>query len=102
MSATFQFEVEPPIAGDLFAGLTRRFGNQRALEILDAPWLEIGAIRRGMLNDGRARNPAFVLSPAQYDSAAAGLWITRVDRDGQTTVTRVDPDGRATVARIPP
>jgi hypothetical protein len=46
----------------------------------------IAGRRRAMLAEGRARDPDFVLSKAEYDTAAEGNWTVRVDGAGQFTV----------------
>jgi hypothetical protein len=73
--------------------LCRWFPDQ-AREILEATEVVIATKRRAMLADGRARDPDFVLSKAEYDAAAEGDWIVRVDRTGQFTVEHTEGAAR--------
>jgi hypothetical protein len=83
-----RYIVHPPIEGDMQAGLIKRFGRQRAIDILESHLVEIAALRRAMWAEGRAADPNFILSSKAYDAAAAGDWLVLVDVDGTTTVKR--------------
>lgn len=74
--------------------IARLYGSARAREILDAPHAVIAAKRRALIAEGRARDPNFVLSKADYDAAADGIWTVLIDAAGQLTVNwRADADG---------
>jgi hypothetical protein len=66
--------------------LYRFFGSERARAILEAPDVVIAGRRRAMLAEGKARDPDFVLSAAEYAAAVDGIWTVRVGGAGQFTV----------------
>ena len=45
--------------------------------------------RRAMLAEGKARDPGFVLSKAEYDAAAEEDWLVGVNAAGQFTAEHV-------------
>ncbi|HME83934.1 MAG TPA: hypothetical protein VKG91_05130 [Roseiarcus sp.] len=84
------FVFDPPAGEERsdswLCDLARFYGEARAREILEAPDVEIAARRRALIAEGRARDPDFVLSKADYDAAADGIWTVRIDAAGQFTV----------------
>jgi hypothetical protein len=83
------YDFDPPLGekrSDSWIADLGRFFPGRALEIMEAPHVEIAKKRRALLAKGRARDPNFVLSKAVYDAAGEGDWIVRIDRAGHITV----------------
>jgi hypothetical protein len=99
--SVFQYAFDPPPgekrSESWINDLLRFFGPERAREILEATDVEIARRRRAMLAEGKARDPDFVLSKAEYDAAAEGNWTIRVDGAGQFTVEHERPRPKLTV-----
>ena len=83
------FVFDPPAGetrSDNWINDLSRFFPGRVLEIVEAPDVKIATKRRAMLAEGKARDPDFVLSEAEYRAAAEGNWTVRINSAGQVTV----------------